>query len=52
MIYNVKFFGFVNYELFYLMNNLVRNLYLDKFQKCLVEFELYENRVRIFDIYF
>lgn len=49
MTYNVKFFGLVNYELLHLMNNLARNLYLDKFQKRSAEFELYENRVRTFD---
>lgn len=49
MTYNVKFGGLVNYELLHLMNNLARNLYLDKFQKRSAEFESYENRVRTFD---
>lgn len=49
MTYNVKFCGLVNYEILHLMNNLARNLYLDKFQKRSGEFESYENRVRTFD---
>lgn len=49
MTYNVKFCGLVNYKLLHLMNNLARNLYLDKFQKRSGEFESYENRVRTFD---
>lgn len=49
MTYNVKFCGLVNYELLHLMNNLARNLYLDKFQKRSGEFESYENRARTFD---
>lgn len=51
-IYKVKFNGCVNYELFYLINNIVRNMFLDKFKIRLIDFEFYEERVRIFDIYF
>lgn len=51
MTYNVRFCGLLNYELLYLMNNLARNLYLDKFQKRSEDFESYENRVRTFDTY-
>lgn len=49
--YKVKFNGRVNYELLHLINNIARNLFLDKFKERSIDFESCEKRVRTFDSY-